>query len=65
MDHQIVDIAVKPVKQVLYCSQCDAELKWDGITLMSNPPKYKHECPMCLDWVMKQNVYPKIIHVDI
>jgi RNA polymerase subunit RPABC4/transcription elongation factor Spt4 len=29
------------------CPSCNTPLRWDGYVLTSNPPQYKHVCPIC------------------
>lgn len=33
----------------LYCDKCQSEMRWDAMTLTSNPPQYRHDCinPEC------------------
>lgn len=37
-------VPVKAYRLMLLCPECGGQVKWDGYTLASNPPQYRHRC---------------------
>ena len=56
----IKEFEVVPVLTKAYCDECGGELKYSGSTLMSNPPKFPHECVECSATESLADIYPTI-----
>lgn len=65
-DKRYVKVPVKTVRVHLFCTAegCDGEMKFNGSVLMSNPPKYQHECPKCGMISNERQKYPAIEYVE-
>ena len=50
---------VQPIKVIAVC-ECGGEMKPTGITLMTNPCRYPHECNKCGRAETYDCKYPKI-----
>ncbi len=53
---------VKVYKVDLFCDECGGEMYSQGISLMSNPPMYLHECKECGAVLSPSSLYPKIVY---
>ena len=56
---------VIPVRVVLYCGECETEMKHNGDVYLTNPPKYLYICPKCgYKETVRGQMYPYIKYID-
>lgn len=60
-----IQFKVKPVGVRWLCDKCNGEMKYtDGNILLSNPPKYKHNCLKCGNEELLRDKYPTIRWIE-
>lgn len=47
-----------------HCPKCNQKMHYSGMSLMSNPPSYPHDCD-CGYSERLRRVYPRTVHVEI
>jgi hypothetical protein len=59
----IEETELKVFNRTIRCPACGSpDLKWDGVTLASNPPWYPHYCLDCSYSVNLQETYPSTVY---
>lgn len=59
---EIVKKKVNTFGEFAFCEKCKKELVFTGKSLMSNPPKYEHKCPVCGRIENLNYTYPRIAY---
>ena len=61
----IKEVEVKVFEERLYCDECGAEMKRQGIALCTYPPEHPYICTAC-DWCTTSTTkYPKIVYKPV
>lgn len=55
---------VRHVRVTAFCKEHDWPLAWDGVAMLTNPPKYRHNCKDGCEYILDK-VYPTIEHRDV
>lgn len=60
----VVRRSVKTFKEVLAC-ECGGEYTFTGITLLTYPEQYRHQCCNCGKMETTTILYPRIVTEDV
>jgi len=56
---------VKTYMEHVFCDNCGDELVKSDIVLLTNPPKYRYECPNCGHSEDSFEIYPKMSYKEV
>ena len=57
---------VQAIRVNLNCNKCNGKMEFNGMTSLSLPPKYNHECKKCGNIIrVNGKTYPCIEYEDI